>query len=337
MSYLDLTKKTFLITLVSSLTLVSLFVFYQSYVIFLSALVGVGISSLISPFINQFEKKYRVPRFVGALVLILFIFFIFMILFMAAGSIVFEQFEGVKENLPKIIEKWQSYITESIDDYPKIGSLIMEQSSSSGMTDSIFSYAALTVSGLVTSITGVSLAAVIALFTSINSKKYYKFFTENIPKKIIDESTDRIDLSNQILRKWFSAQLLDMLLVALITTSALWVAGIKYWALFGIMSGVFSIIPFVGIIAVVLFSGVVIAVTQPDKIFLLFLIFFITQQLEGNFILPKLMKDHVQIPAAPLVFLMVLMGTWFGLLGVLVTPPILAIAVAQYKYSQGDI
>jgi len=326
-------KKSFIVTSTVILTSAFFYVFYQSSVIFLSAIIGVGISSLIVPFINRLENDFKVPRALGALTLLIFLFLVFTIAFVLIGSILYEQFDGFKENLPKVINDWEGRWTKLAEEYPKLSALAKNQSSSD-ITGSFFSYAALTISGLVSAGTGITLAAVIALFTSINAEKYYQWLMENLPEKIKERAKNRLNVSRNTLHSWFVAQLLDMAIVAFITATALWVCGIKYWALFGVVTGILVIIPYLGIVISVIFSACVIMVIQPDKIMWLLGVFAITQQIEGNLILPLIMRDQVKIPAAPLIFFMALFGTWFGILGVIVTPPLLAIAFSQYRYSK---
>jgi len=331
-----LIHKTFVITLVSALTLSLLYAIYNSSVIFLSALIGIGLSALITPYINKLNEEFKVPRFLAAVSLLIMIMVIFSIIFFFLGSIIYEQFSALNENLPDIIKNWKARWIELTDSYPAVSAMLKEQSSKSDFTGPILAYFTIAAKSLVSAATGVTLAVVIAIFTSVNAKNYYSAFLEAISEKHRENYKKRLMLSQKVLHSWFGAQLIDMVAVALLTGLAMWVTGIKYWALFGLTTGVLVLIPFVGILLSVAFSACIIVVVQPEKFFILLLIYGITQLIEGNLLLPMIMKDRVKIPAAPLIFLMAFSGIWFGILGVLVTTPLFAISLAQYRFNHGE-
>ncbi len=323
-------KMLFYKTLVFVGTLVGIYVFYQSSMIFLSSLIGVGVASLINPIINRLERKLSIPRFAATLSILFGIFVLFMVLFFFVGSILVDQFYSLKTSVPDIISRWEGRWDNFSSDYPKVAKAL-SKAEPLGLAQSTVGSIGSLFSGAAAAFTGLSLAAVIALFTAVNSKKYYEGFVGFFPKESRESLKKRMLLSGGVLRKWFFAQLIDMCVVALLTTLGLWIAGVQYWALYGILAGVLSIVPYAGILVTVVLSGAIVAVLQPEKLIWLGVVFIVTQQLEGNFVLPKVMKDNVHTPAALLIFVMILMGTWFGILGIFVAPPLLAICVALYK------
>jgi predicted PurR-regulated permease PerM len=69
---------------------------------------------------------------------------------------------------------------------------------------------------------------------------------------------------------------------------------------------------------------------QPELVWWVVLVFGITQQIEGNVVLPLVMKGQADLPEVPLLVFMLLMGTWFGIIGVFVAPG--AFAVVRILY-----
>ena len=57
--------------------------------------------------------------------------------------------------------------------------------------------------------------------------------------------------SARVVRVWFRAQLIDMAIIGAITTVGLLLVGVNYWALFGLLTAIFGIIPYVGVMLVV--------------------------------------------------------------------------------------
>lgn len=121
-----------------------------------------------------------------------------------------------------------------------------------------------------------------------------------------------------------------MSIIGLITSVTLKLIGINYWLLFGLTTAVLDIIPYVGPILAVIFTSIVTLGTQPDKIYWVIGSFLIIQQIEGNLLIPLIMRDRVQLPEAPLIVLMLILSNWFGVLGAFVAPPLLAVVRTIY-------
>lgn len=114
------------------------------------------------------------------------------------------------------------------------------------------------------------------------------------------------------LRVRFRAQLIDMAIIGAITTVGLLLVGVNYWALFGLLTAIFGIIPYVGVMLVVILVSLVTLASDPGQLPWVLLVFFITQQIEGNIVLPMVMKGQAEIPEAVLIVVMLFFGSWFG-------------------------
>jgi predicted PurR-regulated permease PerM len=132
------------------------------------------------------------------------------------------------------------------------------------------------------------------------------------------------------LRSWFSAQITDMAILGLITSLSLWAVGVEFWAVLGLMTTVFAIIPYVGILLVVICATLITLAFDPTMVIWVLVVFAVTQQIEANVILPLLMKSQVELPEVPLLIFILFLGVWFGLLGVFLAPPLFAILRVLY-------
>ena len=132
-------------------------------------------------------------------------------------------------------------------------------------------------------------------------------------------------------RVWFRAQLIDMAIIGLITTIGLLIAGVEFWALFGLLTALFGIIPYVGVMIVVVIVSFITLASDPSQVPWVLLVFIITQQIEGNVVLPWVMKGQAEIPEALLIIVMLFFGFWFGLLGVFIAPPLVAVMICLYR------
>ena len=113
-----------------------------------------------------------------------------------------------------------------------------------------------------------------------------------------------------------------MACVALIATILLMFAGIDYALLFGVIIGVLDIIPFIGpfigAIPVVIFALSI----SWNKVILVVITLAILQVIEGNFLQPFIIGRNVDIHPLLIMILMMLAGSFFGLMGVFFAIPV---------------
>ena len=290
---------------------------------------------MVSPFLTFLRERLKIPRAVGALILILALALLFSTLFIATGSLVADQLNNLDEQLPNLVDKAEKSWRDLVSDYP----IIQQNLSDFSMAESIKSGISRLVNGLssgFSAMAGVALAFFIALYTAIHSQNYFRGWVELFPKRHRSRVEDLSIKSAKVLRAWFSAQMIDMALVGVITAFGLWLVGARYWALFGIMTALLAVIPYFGVVITLIFAVFVTGAEQPELVWWVLLVFFITQQIEGNLILPIIMKERVKLPEAPLLFVILLMSFWFGILGIIVAPGLFAIARTLYIELTGD-
>ncbi|MBQ1785159.1 MAG: AI-2E family transporter [Turicibacter sp.] len=115
---------------------------------------------------------------------------------------------------------------------------------------------------------------------------------------------------------------LIMACVALIATILLMFAGIDYALLFGVIIGIMDVIPFIGpfigAIPVVIFALSI----SWNKVILVVITLAILQVIEGNFLQPFIIGRNVDIHPLLIMILMMLAGSFFGLMGVFFAIPV---------------
>ena len=149
---------------------------------------------------------------------------------------------------------------------------------------------------------------------------------------------------NHTLSRFIRGQLIVCLLLGLFYAIALTIVGLNFGLLVGLMTGMLSIIPYVGSL-VGLVSSVGIALVQYDDwtMWVLVLgIFLLGQFLEGNFVTPKLVGDSVGLHPVWVIFALLAAGSLFGFTGVMLAVPMAAvigvlIRFALHRYRQSAL
>lgn len=149
-----------------------------------------------------------------------------------------------------------------------------------------------------------------ALFGNKNYNMIAKYFTK----------------TNEVFFNFVSGQLIDAILVGIMTAIAMSIMKVKYAVLLGFIIGLFNLIPFFGAIVAV---GIAIFITLctggVSKAIWLAIVVIILQQLDANVINPKIMSDKLKISPILVIFSVTFAGAYFGVLGMFLAVPIIAI------------
>ncbi|MDX1651951.1 MAG: AI-2E family transporter [Brumimicrobium sp.] len=116
------------------------------------------------------------------------------------------------------------------------------------------------------------------------------------------------------------------LIIGVLTYVGLLLLGIDHALFFGIIAAVLAPIPYIGVVISALFPVVFALITKDSGWYALGVIgiFAVVQFLEGNFITPRVMGSSVNVNPLIILLSLVILGTLAGILGVILTVPLLA-------------
>ena len=171
---------------------------------------------------------------------------------------------------------------------------------------------------------------IISIYTLRERTKIVQFLKKVASSLFKDDAyltiTSYFKKTNSIFFNFISGQIIDAVIVGIITSLAMTILGVKYAALLGFLIGLFNLIPFFGAIVAV---GIAIFITLCTGGFLkalwLAIVIIILQQIDANIINPKIIGDKLQISPILVIFSVTIGGAWFGVLGMFLAVPIMAI------------
>jgi predicted PurR-regulated permease PerM len=292
-------------------------------------LIGVGLGVLISPLMWILKKRYGIARSLSALI----IFFLMLVGSAGLGYGIFflvaDQGSSLVARAPQIIAAVQKRAADLSEKQP----WLVEQIQAFDFAAAAKAALQKVFQGLGAGTMVVSTAILIfliALYVAINSSEYFGGLVRAFPAHRRAKATTVLRACGQVLRRWFRSQLIVMSITGTVTTLGLWIIGVDYWLLFGLMTALLGVIPYVGIILTVVATSLVTLGTNPENIYWVLGLFFVVQQLEGNFLIPYVMKENIELPEAHLIILMLILSSWFGILGAFMAPPLLAVGRKIY-------
>ena len=127
----------------------------------------------------------------------------------------------------------------------------------------------------------------------------------------------------RVIQGYISGLFLVTLIIAALNTIGLLALGIEHAIFFGILSGVLTIIPYVGIIIGALFPIIMALITKDNIWYALgvVIVFSIVQFLEGNFITPRITGSKVSINALAAIIALLIGGKLLGIAGMILAVP----------------
>ncbi|MFM1524144.1 MULTISPECIES: AI-2E family transporter [Helcococcus] len=148
----------------------------------------------------------------------------------------------------------------------------------------------------------------------------YAVFTE----KFADKAVYFFRLLYKNFYNFFSGQFLEAILLGFIVFVGITIIGAPYGLILGVTAGLLNLIPYLGALIGAIISTVLISITSPTKglIFLVYII--VAQQVDGNYIYPKLVGSKVGIPAIWIMVAITLGGALMGMVGMIIFVPLVA-------------
>ena len=155
-----------------------------------------------------------------------------------------------------------------------------------------------------------------------------------LPRKIepmVSQMTRECDL---VLAEFLRGQLLLMVALGLMYSIGLWLAGLEFALLVGMLSGLVSFVPYLGAIVGIGAAGILAFMQFQDFIHLFYvaLVFGIGQSIEGMVLSPLLVGDRIGLHPVAVIFAVMAGGQLFGFFGVLLALPVAAVIVVLLRH-----
>jgi predicted PurR-regulated permease PerM len=163
--------------------------------------------------------------------------------------------------------------------------------------------------------------------------KFKDFFLSLLPHD--NEFTWKKDME-KVVQGYISGLTWVTLIIAALNSIGLLALGIDHAIFFGILSGVLTIIPYVGIIIGALFPLIMALITK-DSIWSavgVIIVFSVVQFLEGNFITPRITGSKVSINALAAIVALVLGGKILGIAGMILSIPAIGVLKIILSHSE---
>ena len=143
------------------------------------------------------------------------------------------------------------------------------------------------------------------------------------------------DVINQIFMRFVSSNLIDGLIVGILTCIFMNIVRWEYAMLIAVIVGVTNLIPFFGPFIGAIPSIALLLTVNPLHALYFGLFVVVLQQIDGNIIKPKLFGEGVGLPSFWVMFAIIVGGGFFGFIGMLLAVPVFACIYQYAGYRMG--
>jgi len=138
---------------------------------------------------------------------------------------------------------------------------------------------------------------------------------------------DIIEQVQYIIRKYIIGLFIEMVIVAAAVSIIFWIFGIKYAFLLGLITGLFNIIPYIGIFTALLISTLITFATATvvSKVILVIVTLVVIHLIDSNILLPMIVGSKVRINALITVLGVIIGEMIWGIPGMFLSIPVIAV------------
>ncbi len=320
---IEISPKTIIFTVAF---LVGLYVIYLIKDVLFGIFVSILLMTALNPLVNRLERK-GVPR--GAAISLVFITFIAVLITFLALIIpaVADQTQSLLLLLKK--PQVQTFINRYLPDFLNTQSLNLQISS----IPKLFSVVSSTFSVFVTMITVMVITFYLLLERGVLHKHLVWFFGNHDAEIKAAQYVNRVEAE---IGKWVRGQLLLMLVIGIMTYIGLSLLGVPYALPLAVFAGFMELVPNIGP-TIAAIPAILVGFASGNAYLGTFVLvlYVLVQQLENNFIVPKVMQSTVGLNPLATIILFLVSYRLGGIGGaVLAIPVFLVLKVSVSEYYQ---
>lgn len=290
--------------------------------------------------INRKNKTYK-TKFVRILSIIISIMLI--ILIIVAINYLFipdliNSIDTLIQKVPDTIENVKNIVLDLTKEYPQIKDTIQSNISENqqdisnklqGLLSNALSGSVNLISSFFSKTVDCIVAIVFAFYILINKEQLLKqlrkiviaYFSKPKGKEIFRV----LEISNNTFNNFVTGQCKEAVILGVLCCIGMLILRIPYAKTIGLITMITALIPIIGAWFSGIFGFLLIVTVDPMKAIVFAIFIIILQQLEGNFIYPKVVGNVIQLPSMWVLVAITIGGKLCGIAGILLGVPILSI------------
>lgn len=303
------------------------------------------LSYMTDPLVDRLEKKISRSWAVSLVFISLFTFLTVILLLVI--PLLEEQIASLVSSAPAMIERFQALVTpwlqqqfgiadpvkEGFDQLKQLVVTHWQQTGSiiAGLLSS-FSNSGI---WLVAWFGNLILVPVVTFYLLRDWDVILNRLRELLPRHLEPGMTQLVKEADQVLGAFLRGQLLVMLSLSLIYGIGLWLVDVNFGVLIGVVSGLLSFVPYLGLILGFAVASLAALIQHQDMTHIIFVavVFGFAQLVESLWLTPLLVGDRIGLHPVAVLFAVLTGGQLFGFFGILLALPVAAVVMVLIRFA----
>jgi predicted PurR-regulated permease PerM len=162
---------------------------------------------------------------------------------------------------------------------------------------------------------------VLTLYFILEGNGAYRWFLSFFPPQPRQRLDDTLQRAAVRMQRWLLGQLSLMLILGVVSTIVFLALGVRYAYALGVLTGLLNIVPVLGVSISLVFALLVAAIDSWGRVLGVAIFFTLWLQIENSWLIPRIMRDRVNLPALATFVALLLGSALGGILGATVAIP----------------
>lgn len=310
--------------------LIALFtIMYVAQSILVPIVFSTVIAILLNPLVN-YLKRMGVNRILAIIMSLL----ISLSLILALGSLLVSQTIQLSESWPQLIEKFTELVNQSIhwiSSYFNINPHYIHDWISN-VKEELLNISSAEIGQTIVA-AGNMVVVLLIIPVYIFLILFYKPLILDFINRLFGKSEQsRVRVitmqTKTVIQKYLTGLIIETGLVAVMQIVTLFILGIEYAILLGIIGALLNLIPYIGGVVAVALPMMIALATKSSAWYAVYvlIIYYIIQLVDNNFIVPRIVASRVKINALFSIIVVIVGNALWGIPGMFLSIPLLAIA-----------
>ena len=300
---------------------------------------------ICNPLVGRMTSR-RVPRTLAVVLVLLLLTAAFVVLLLVLLPLLIRQIRAIAEQAPAHIDWLRNAVAPRLEQITGVQlETTMVRDWIAGHMEEIRDFAVKLLPSLKTgglAIVGFLVNLVLLPLVLFYFMRDWNAIIDGIDRMVPRRMHDRISMIareiDDVLGQFLRGQLLVMLCMALFYTVGLWAAGLDYALSVGMIAGLVTFVPYLGVIIGLVLATLtgLLQFQDPAQLFWVWGVFIAANLVEGYLLVPWLVGDRIGLHPVAVIFALLAFGTVFGFFGVLLALPVSAALLVWGRHLRRD-
>ncbi len=298
---------------------------------------------MFSPIMNYFEKRGFSKAFSIFIVYIILFLFLFSFIFLLIPASV-DQLNTLIGELPHLTQNIKKVILDLLT--PKMVNInpkMVEDVSKNvdnvlkDLQIGLMDYTKLIVMKITSIFSlivfGSILVPFVLFYFLVDLDLFKKNFVSYIPPARRDEVFGIIEDVDKMLSKFIRGRVFTSIIVGILETLGLYLLGIKFALIVGVVSGILNFIPFIGPV-IGTFIAILFSLERFSliKILEIIILYIVVNQIESFVLNPRILGKELDLHPLTVILSFLFFGKMFGFLGILLAVPMMSLVKVLFNH-----